>query len=316
MIDRPKVSVIITTVDRPQVRDAVLSALNQTLPPLEVILAIDRADGVVPEAVTDLLDQIRIVFSGGGGSNAARMLAFSESRGDFIAFLDDDDFWLPEKLESQLTFMREAPTAEHVILSCRFRIVTAGQSTGIIMPSKLYEKGDRVAAYLFRRSRVRHGEGALHTSTLMCDRELLSLEPWDTSLRLHTDWDWSLRVGDRGDTAIAMVPDVLVVVSNSDRRSVSLSGNWRVSMTWARARRDKLTLRELGDFLLSHTAPLATRSGDRRGALKVAWVAAREGRPGPYAWMVWAVHLLPPNLFELASEIARRVSSVEVDPHS
>ena len=70
MINRPTVSVVVPTVDRPAVRTAVLSALSQTSPPLEVIVAVDRSDGQIPQALDDLLDKIRVVFTGGIGEHS------------------------------------------------------------------------------------------------------------------------------------------------------------------------------------------------------------------------------------------------------
>ena len=138
----------------------------------------------------------------------------------------------------------------------------------------------------------------MHTSTLMCDRDLLAAEPWDYSLSLHEDWDWLLRVAARPDVEILMAPDVLVGISQVDRQSLSRTSDWKLSLAWVKEREGLLTSRELGDFLLVHTATLALRSGDRRAALTIARYALAKGRPGLHSWLVWALHLPSPKLVD------------------
>lgn len=304
-MNKPTVSVIVTTVSRPEVRQAVLSALRQTRPPLEVIVVVDRPGEAVPPALRDLPlpgregneegPTVSVVFSGGVGGSAARMRGVAEARGDVIAFLDDDDRWQPGKLERQLALWpARGPGGDdgrHTLVSCRLAMVSPDGKQQRELPIRLIAPGERVADYLFRRTRVRYGEGMLHTSTLICDRGLLAVQPWDNSLRLHEDWDWTIAVGGRGDTDIVMCPDILVTVSAGNRRSVSMSADWQVSMAWVRQRARSLTPREIGDFLLTHTAPLAIRGGDYRAAWAIAGHARRQGRPGLAAWGSWSLHL-------------------------
>ena len=301
MMERPTVSVVIPTVDRPAVRVAVASALNQTYTPLEVIVAVDRADDRIPATLHDLHDRIRVIFSGSVGPSGARMQASLDAKGDLIAFLDDDDQWFPEKLEQQIAMWPTVNAKPHVLLSCRYVEIESNGKSQRIQPLRLIEQGERVAAYLFRRSRVQIGEGMLHTSTLMCDRELLTVEPFDSSLSLHEDWDWLLRVGARADVEILMSPIVLAGVSIGDPWSLSKSGDWQQSLSWVEGQAGRLTPRELGDFLLGHTAVLAIRSGNRRGALTAARHAVTKARPGFSSWLVWALHLLPLVLVQRGS---------------
>jgi glycosyltransferase involved in cell wall biosynthesis len=293
MMEGPTVSVVIPTVDRPGVRVAVVSALNQTYAPLEVLVAVDRKDDCFPPELHDLRDKICVVFSGGVGPSGARMQALLKAKGDVIAFLDDDDEWFPQKLEQQLSMWPTVDSKPHALLSCRYVLSEPDQKPQRIEPLRAFESGERVAAYLFRRSRIENGEGALHTSTLMCDRGLLIVEPWDSSLLLHEDWDWILRVGARSDVEIAMSPAVLARISTGDPRSLSKSGKLEQSLSWAERQAGLLTPRELGDFLLCHAAVVAIRSGNRRGALTVAHRALTQARPGFPAWLVWILHLFP-----------------------
>ena len=299
------VSVIITTAGRPTVRAAALSALDQTCAPSEVIVVVDSADRTMPSVLRDIAS-IRVLFTGGIGANGARMRGVKESRGRIIAFLDDDDIWAPEKLERQLAVGQAVLAAQrHVLVSCRISVVNGSGEKLKTLPSRLLTQQESIASYLFRRTSIAYGEGLLHTSTLMCDRESLDLEPWDLHLSRHQDWDWVLRVGERRDVAIRMSPDVLVNVAAADARSISMSSDWSASLSWLERRSAQLTARERGDFLLCHTATIALRSGSRRVGLTVAGRAIRSGRPGLAAWLVWAIHMISPRFVDRASALLR-----------
>jgi glycosyltransferase involved in cell wall biosynthesis len=106
----PLVSAIITTKDRPHFIDrSAASVLAQTHRPLQVIIVddgsevpIERASFVVPEDV-----QLTILRNErSAGVSAARNRGVNSSEGEFVAFLDDDDRWLPQKLERQVQRLR------------------------------------------------------------------------------------------------------------------------------------------------------------------------------------------------------------------
>ncbi|MGI6220410.1 MAG: glycosyltransferase family 2 protein [Coriobacteriales bacterium] len=115
----PLVSIIIPTHARPHMVDrAVRSALAQTYDRIEVVVIDDNPVGsVVRNSTTRILarmqralpdGKMRLLRTGGEvGSGAARNQACAEARGEYLCFLDDDDEFLPDKVETQLAFMRE-----------------------------------------------------------------------------------------------------------------------------------------------------------------------------------------------------------------
>lgn len=103
------VSVIIATYNRPlECKRAIDSVLAQTYPALE-ILVVD--DGSVPPFEDSRVQVIRNstntkAMFGWASPGYIRTLGMKQAKGDFIAFLDDDDMWLPTKLETQMAAMR------------------------------------------------------------------------------------------------------------------------------------------------------------------------------------------------------------------
>lgn len=111
------VTVVIPTHKRPdKLARCLNSVLNQTYRMLEVLVVNDNRIGDDSDEMTEyvLADflakdaRIRVVHTDGGiGGGAARNLACSQAKGEYLAFLDDDDEYLRDKISSQLAFMRE-----------------------------------------------------------------------------------------------------------------------------------------------------------------------------------------------------------------
>jgi glycosyltransferase involved in cell wall biosynthesis len=104
MID---VSVIIPTHNRPLLaRRAVASVLAQTISNIEIIVIDDCSDeSFNVQATINTLNDNRVIYkrhSISKGPSASRNTGINASSGNYIAFLDDDDLWLENKLEKQL----------------------------------------------------------------------------------------------------------------------------------------------------------------------------------------------------------------------
>lgn len=112
------VTAVVTTYRRPweTIERAILSIERQTLPVMEILLVDDNAagseytDGI--KAHLDAHPTVRYVSQDGNfGVSAARNFALANARGEFIAFLDDDDEWIEDKIESQTALLEKHPDA-------------------------------------------------------------------------------------------------------------------------------------------------------------------------------------------------------------
>lgn len=106
------VSVIIPTYNRALIcKRAVESVLAQTHGNVEIVVVDDGSKDNTREVIIGLDDRVKYIYQANAGVSAARNTALEAASGDYIAFLDSDDAWLPWKLEAQLSVLRAFPQA-------------------------------------------------------------------------------------------------------------------------------------------------------------------------------------------------------------
>lgn len=158
----PAVSVILPTRNRcDMLREAVRSVLSQTCDDWELVIIDDGSKDNTASVVSSFTDsRITSLHTEHGGRSRARNLGLREVRSDWIAFLDDDDLFLPGKLEQQLDFLRHNPEVD--LLSCGARYIDADdmflgnwipwlRSSPISFHDALYHVRILPSACLFRR---------------------------------------------------------------------------------------------------------------------------------------------------------------------
>jgi glycosyltransferase involved in cell wall biosynthesis len=200
---RALVSVIVPTYERPaEVRRAVMSVLAQTHRDLELIVVDDASSKRVAEVLSDIRDERLIVVRHdvNKGLSAARNTGIAKSRGSWLAFLDDDDVWLAEKLERQLTFMRdEAPDADASVVDI------LDLSTGVHHRCSDIAR-DKGVDRLF----LHYDQGIGIGSTMLARRSVFQrIGEFDVNFRRVEDWEWLLRFYIAG-MKMAFVPEELM----------------------------------------------------------------------------------------------------------
>jgi glycosyltransferase involved in cell wall biosynthesis len=108
-----KVSVIIPTFNRAEkVCRAVSSVINQTYQAIEIIVIDDASTDNTIERLNEFGNRIKIIRHDiNMGVSASRNSGIRRVTGEYIALLDSDDYWLPEKIEVQVAFFKTHPDA-------------------------------------------------------------------------------------------------------------------------------------------------------------------------------------------------------------
>lgn len=109
-MSEPTVSVVIPAYNAAWcVRRAIDSVLAQDYRDYELIVVNDGSTDDTAAVLTGYGDAIRVVHQANAGLSSARNAGIGAARGEFVAFLDADDWWLPNKLTRQVALMRQRP---------------------------------------------------------------------------------------------------------------------------------------------------------------------------------------------------------------
>lgn len=124
----PKASIIIPTYNRDKfIAETIQSVLGQTFKDLEVIVVDDGSIDNTKEIVEKFIKKdgrVRYIYQKNSGRpSIPRNFGFKNSTGDYLAFLDSDDVWLPEKLEKQILFFEKSENKKLGFLDCRNLII-------------------------------------------------------------------------------------------------------------------------------------------------------------------------------------------------
>jgi len=291
----PTVSVVIPTRNRPDLlRKALDSVLAQTFADYEVVVVVDGPDAPTEELLAAEPDprvrfHVSAVAQGGG---AARNEAIRRANGHWIAFLDDDDLWMPRKLERQLQGIRSDGDA---VVSFT-RLIARAPHGSYVWPRRGPRVGEHVSDYLFARTSLFAGEGGIQTSTILASRPLALSNPLDESLRRLQDTDWLLRVVAAG-AQLDFCPEGLTIWHIEGTRATVTSEyqrDWRLLYDWIVAHRALVTPRAYAAFLLVRGGGATSAALDPRGAVTVWREAFRHGRPAPIHVFLFVVRWILP----------------------
>lgn len=187
MIDKPKVSIIIPTFNRAYLlARAIESVLAQTYKDFEIVVIDDASTDNTKEVVKSFDDKnIQYIYHKKNmGGAAARNTGIKIARGYYIAFLDDDDEWLGNKLEKQVEAMKKLPCDTWGGIYCGFYNIIDGKVT-MVEASK---KGDLKKEILNMEVDI----GA--SSTLLFSKEaIMKIGFFDESFERHQDWEYLIR---------------------------------------------------------------------------------------------------------------------------
>ena len=186
----PKVSIILPSFNRAYLLPrAIKSILNQTFQDFELIIVDDGSSDNTEEVLNSFKDK-RIIYirhDRNKGASAARNTGLKVASGEYIAFQDSDDEWIPDKLEKQIKVFEAAPSEVGVVYTSFWKYLNNNEKIYIPNPKiKLKEK------YIFKEL-LKHNFIGLPTAIIRkeCfekvgrfDEELSCLEDWDLFIRI------------------------------------------------------------------------------------------------------------------------------------
>ncbi|MDE6883018.1 MAG: glycosyltransferase family 2 protein [Lachnospiraceae bacterium] len=218
------VSVIIPTYNRADmIKRAIDSVLRQTYRSYEVIVVDDGSADDTGSVIADIQDaRIRyIALMENQGVAHARNVGIREARYDYIAFLDSDDEWMPDKLELQMRMFRNS-SEEIGMVYCRTGGRTRDGMSRFVCPARDFSR-ELLEGDMFR---FLLQQNVIGTPAVIVRRDCLEqVGGFKETLQCLEDWEWILRVA--GNWKIGFVDQVLVEVHKSSG-SVSTNMSWHL----------------------------------------------------------------------------------------
>ena len=201
----PLVSVVIPVHNRARVLGRAMgSVLAQTLQDLEVVVVDDGSTDDSARAAASFEDpRIRVIrLPQNRGVSHARNTGIRESRGRFVAFLDSDDEWLPEKLERQVARIQACPPEDETLVSCWY-VRYDDFTHRIAAPTRTIGRGDAF-------DHIVRGRVPLPSCALMPRAIVDAIGGLDETLPAFEDCELGFRLADHS-TRFVEVSDVLVI---------------------------------------------------------------------------------------------------------
>lgn len=215
--DAPRVSIVLPTYMRAEMLDqAIATVLAQTFEDWELFIVDDNGVGSpeqrkTAEIASHHTSDPRITYvphARNLGGGAARNTGIRLARGDFVAFIDDDDAWYPEKLALQVDHL-DASSRNTALVYGGFRQLRGGGTAKTFRP----RPDGHTLSHLLRRNTVGP------TSLVLCRREaLLDVEGFDEALPARQDIDLYVRLS-RGH-AFTFVDDIILDKLDHDASAI------------------------------------------------------------------------------------------------
>lgn len=277
----PLVSIVIPTRNRPELAcRAVRTALEQTYRNIEVLVVIDGPDAATEAALAAIPDdRLRVIpLKESGGACRARNLGAEQSRGKYIALLDDDDEWFPEKLALQVA-LAEEQTDETFLVASQYFISAPGGSDEL-WPIRAQKSGEHISEYF---SAVRCG---FQTSVYLTPRAHFLRYPFSPDQRVMQDWDWILRMTSDSTFRILAIDKPLsrYWLYASDAKTITRTVSWKTRFEWAgeMVRQGWMTRLAYAQFLNDCCLSVAKEQNQKwPAAQNIFFPFFAQGRPTP-----------------------------------
>jgi len=206
----PLVSVVIPAYNSAAVLgDAIDSVMTQSYSPIEIIVVDDGSSDATAKVVWNY-SEVRYLRQSNRGPSAARNHGIAEARGEYIAFLDADDVWLPRKLAEQMSVLEYHSGAGLVFADMQFFSAAAAAQVS------MFETHGFTAEFFGQDNRVIDAPSKLvrtnfiPTSTVLAPKSaLVKAGGFDEQFTKSEDWDLWLRIALRWP--IVYSPKVLMM---------------------------------------------------------------------------------------------------------
>lgn len=287
----PRFSVVIPVYNRASsILPALQSVQLQTWSDFECVIVDDGSrDGDQLLAVIEELkdDRFRCIRQGNAGASSARNAGIAHARGEYIAFLDSDDEWLPSKLEADNGYV--APLR---VLFSQVIVSRGGKHVGL-RPPRGPLKGENISEYLACH------QGFTQPSTMVLHRDLARRVKFNPDIGYLgiDDTDLAIRLGAVGAEFHMHAQPRAIMHDDETGDRLSRKADWRSTLKWLDSARPIITERAYLAYGGWHIARQAAQSGELGRAISF-YVSGFRALPAKLKFKALVQILVPRRVYK------------------
>ncbi len=209
------ISVIIPTYNRKETLSRALeSVFEQTFEPFEILIIDDGSDDGTQEWIRENYPLVKYIYQDNAGVSNARNNAIRISKGEWIALLDSDDEWLPDKLKSQVRLINKNPSYKF----CHTNEIWIRNGVRVNQMKKHQKYGGQIFEHCLDFCRISP------SSSLIKKTVFEEIGFFDETLKVCEDYDLWLRIAARYPVLFLDQPLIKKYGGHSDQLSKVLKG--------------------------------------------------------------------------------------------
>ena len=205
-----KISVIIPTFNRKKTLErAIQSVMNQSLSPFEILIIDDGSNDGTEEWIKENFQNIKYIYQNNHGVSSARNIGIENAYGEWVAFLDSDDEWLPNKLYEQVKAIESNPEMKF------FHTNEIWIRNGVRVNQM--KKHKKYGGYIFEKCL---DICKISPSSVLIQKEVFdNIGIFDESLRVCEDYDLWLRITSKYPVVFLDIPLIYKYGGHADQLS-------------------------------------------------------------------------------------------------
>ncbi|MBZ6489059.1 glycosyltransferase family 2 protein [Priestia aryabhattai] len=269
------ISVIIPTFNR---KDAVIraikSVLNQTYKNIEVLVIDDASTDGTKGVIKDISDGRVKYFELENNTKGTmpRNFGIEKSTGEYIAFLDSDDEWLPNKLELQLDYIKSHEIESSPVLCFTNANILINKKKTIEVKNKECYFEDDIVNYIFEKNNF------VQTSTFMIKADIAKKVQFDPKLTKHQDYDFCIRLQNKGVKFLLLEKNLTLYYSDTNSNQISSFSVEKIktSMNWFNENEKYFNENSKRMFIIQNYLYFYILDNKKKLALKIVFEAYKE----------------------------------------
>lgn len=257
-------TVIIPTIGRGSLANAVDSIVEPDLK-VQILVITDKIENVSGVDAMLAGRRVQIIKGPNLGAPGARNEGIRLSSGRYIAFLDDDDLWLPLKATKQIREIEKTGDTENALCVVGVKFLAKNGKLRETPKENFQPKKESLANFIVGRKKLLFRGSQFCTVSILISSSFSERVKFNEATSIHDDWDFIIRLANLPGARVVQLHEKLVHVNQGSPNSISASRNWSKSLEFLDRHSSDIYGRSRFDFVLCNILLPALISSSREG---------------------------------------------------